>query len=115
MEYDVVVRKGTRITCPKCGAVIAIAKRDIRGRETIDSENLEWLIKEFRYGDELSCPYCSAPVGLDLGLKIRGDGEVYVGAVIHTSEGWVPKAIYELMKDKIESYIRCGGGCVDEG
>ncbi|RLI87520.1 MAG: hypothetical protein DRP01_01550 [Archaeoglobales archaeon] len=103
---EIILRKGTKITCPNCSVVIAVAKRDIRSGETIDSENVKWLIKQFRRGDELSCPLCSAPVGLDLGFKSKEGEKVYVGSIIHTSEGWVPKPVYELMKSKVDSAVR---------
>jgi len=76
-----VIKKGTKITCPLCGRVVAELKDDLRDGEIIGHKKFKFYGKELKEGDYTLCPYCGFPWSV----------EYHPGcAMIHTEKGWYP-------------------------
>jgi len=75
-----VLRKGTRITCPLCGAAVGEVVRDVEPGDVLGSSNIRDYRGRWRTGDYMTCAECGFPVAV----------EIAAGAVIHTEDGWQP-------------------------
>ena len=77
---SVAIPKGTKLVCPLCGSVVGEAVNDLMYGEVVRSEDVLIYGVELKNGDELRCPKCGFPIGV----------ETLVGSFIHTEEGWMP-------------------------
>jgi predicted RNA-binding Zn-ribbon protein involved in translation (DUF1610 family) len=77
------IGKGTKIVCPKCGAIIGEFKRRVKGGELLKVEDINFFMGNFKSGDPADCPKCGFPYAVVLNF----------GAVIHTEKGWLPTGI----------------------
>jgi predicted RNA-binding Zn-ribbon protein involved in translation (DUF1610 family) len=91
------IEKGTKIVCPKCGALIGEFKRTVRGGEVLRTEDINFFMGDFKDGDYADCPECGFPYAVELAI----------GAVIHTGEGWLPMGIpTKALIPAIEGFLK---------
>lgn len=79
----VIVKKGTEVICPNCGAILMKFTRDIRNKEVVTLKDLEKVTQEPNEADRGMCRQCNQAAFLGK----RGLGFVQ----IHTSKGWLPE------------------------
>jgi predicted RNA-binding Zn-ribbon protein involved in translation (DUF1610 family) len=77
------IEKGTKIVCPRCGAIIGEFKRTVRGGEVMKVDDITFYVGNFKDGDCADCPKCGFPYAV----------EIRTGVVIHTEKGWFPSGI----------------------
>ena len=68
-----VLKKGTKLTCPKCGRVMAEARKRIVFGQRLDHRDFKNIDGKIQGRAPMVCPY---------------DGEPYGKLMLHTSEGW---------------------------
>jgi predicted RNA-binding Zn-ribbon protein involved in translation (DUF1610 family) len=91
------IEKGTKVVCPKCGALIGEFKRTMRGGEVVKADDVEFYIGNFKDGDYADCPRCGFPYAVELA----------VGAVVHTEKGWLPMGMpTKALIPAIEGFLK---------
>lgn len=74
---------GTVLTCPKCGAEMCRARRDIMGSDTVNSRDFEGIEYTPLYGGSPVCPHDGAAF-----IQVSSGGMIY-GHRAHTAKGWI--------------------------
>jgi len=107
-EEVLVIRRGTKIICPKCKTVIGKFKREKSIGRIISVDDIEFYMGEFKKGDKMLCPKCGFPWGVI--MIVTTSMGISITCSVHTSKGWVPPRIpsKELTKE-IELFLKKKG------
>jgi predicted RNA-binding Zn-ribbon protein involved in translation (DUF1610 family) len=94
------IKKGTKIICPKCGTCIGEFKRTVRRGEVLKTDDINFFIGNFKNGDYAICPKCGFPFSVSAKVGPITD------TLIHTEEGWLPMGLpTELLMPAIEKFL----------
>jgi predicted RNA-binding Zn-ribbon protein involved in translation (DUF1610 family) len=107
-EEVLIIRRGTKIICPKCKAVIGKFKKEKAIGQIIGADDIEFYVGDFKKGDKMLCPKCGSPWGVS--LLVATSMGLFLTHYIHTNRGWIPPKIptKELLRE-VERFMKKKG------